>query len=126
MKNTNKMNKYGVKVGDVFVATWGYDQTNNNFFQVTELVGSASVRVVEVAPQYETTWTGFMAENRKIQKFDGQPLQKVDRSLDINDQVKGDLHRICQYGDSISIKFHSYMRAYKTLGGNTIYESWYA
>jgi len=32
------------KAGDIFVATWGYDQTNANFFQVTN-VTTKSVKV---------------------------------------------------------------------------------
>ena len=38
----------GVKVGDIFYSSWGYDQTNVNFYEVTGLTG-ASVKVREVA-----------------------------------------------------------------------------
>jgi hypothetical protein len=34
----------GIKVGQVFVSSWGYDQTNVNYYEVVELVGKASVR----------------------------------------------------------------------------------
>ncbi len=36
-------NKYGVKVGDVFVDSWGYDQTNIDFYQVVALRGTTQV-----------------------------------------------------------------------------------
>ena len=42
--NTDKLkttvNKYGVKVGDVFYSTWGYEQTNIDFYQVVALKGT--------------------------------------------------------------------------------------
>ena len=38
----------GVKVGDIFYSSWGYDQTNIDFFEVTALTG-ASVKVRQVA-----------------------------------------------------------------------------
>ena len=50
-KPQEKKNKYGIKVGDVFGMSWGYDQTNNDFFQVVELVGESSVRVREINPR---------------------------------------------------------------------------
>ena len=41
-------NKFGVQVGDIFYISWGYDQTNVNFFQVVALVGAVSVRIKEI------------------------------------------------------------------------------
>ena len=37
------VNKYGVKVGDMFCDTWGYGQTNVDFYQVVDLKGSTTV-----------------------------------------------------------------------------------
>ena len=37
------VNKYGVKVGDMFCDIWGYEQTNVDFYQVVDLKGSATV-----------------------------------------------------------------------------------
>lgn len=37
-----------IKVGDVFVGTYGYDQTNVEFYQVVKLSGKSSVTVREV------------------------------------------------------------------------------
>ena len=49
-EKAEKKNVFGVKVGDIFSASWGYEQTNNDFFQVIALVGEKSVRVREVNP----------------------------------------------------------------------------
>ena len=35
-------------IGDVLVSSWGYDQTNINYYQVTRLVGKKSVAVREI------------------------------------------------------------------------------
>jgi hypothetical protein len=40
----------GVKVGDIFYSSWGYDQTNVDFYEVVGLTG-ASVKVREVAQE---------------------------------------------------------------------------
>lgn len=39
---------HGVQVGDFFYASWGYDQTNATFFQVTKLIGKTMVEVRQV------------------------------------------------------------------------------
>ena len=37
------VNKYGVKVGDVFYESWGYEQTNIDFWEVVKLRGKTQV-----------------------------------------------------------------------------------
>lgn len=37
------------KVGDILVSSWGYDQTNINFYQVVGLKGKLSVEIREIA-----------------------------------------------------------------------------
>ena len=51
-------NELGVKVGDIFSYSWGYEQTNINYFQVVGLKGKTQVIIREIA--YKTTeTTGF-------------------------------------------------------------------
>jgi hypothetical protein len=60
-----------IKVGDIFVVSWGYDQTNINFFEVIALKGKMAVvrgiekkrvgtqgtsNVVVPAPGHYVTW----------------------------------------------------------------------
>ena len=123
-----KANKYGVKVGDVFYMTWGYEQTNNNFFQVVKVCGGTSVRVVEVWPSYnvDTYYSHGMAEDRSY-NFNGEMLPKAERTIFINDQEKGDIKKVTSfYQDGrpqIRMNGHLCDRVNGTL--NT-YESWYA
>ncbi|MHB1701722.1 MAG: hypothetical protein ACYCSN_16645 [Acidobacteriaceae bacterium] len=43
-----------LKVGDVLMASWGYEQTNIDFYQVTARTGKRSVTLREIASQSET------------------------------------------------------------------------
>lgn len=40
---------HDVKVGDIFRSSWGYEQTNIDYYQVTRLVGSRSIEVRAIA-----------------------------------------------------------------------------
>lgn len=126
-----KVNKYGVKVGDLFRASWGYEQTNNDFFQVVELVGASSVRVREVFPEIVSTKAvSSMSEDRTI-KVSRKMLPAAPRSVFIKDQERGDLKRLKSYAaDGVSdpqFNLSSFADAYYCTPGTdlTIYESWY-
>ena len=60
------VNKYGVQVGDVFVDSWGYEQTNIDFYQVVALKGST--QVVLAAINYTSKPNGFCSEMVKPMK----------------------------------------------------------
>lgn len=47
-----------LQVGDVMSCTWGYDQTNVEYFEVTRLVGKRSVEIRKIACMADST--GFM------------------------------------------------------------------
>ncbi len=71
------------KMGQIFYDSWGYDQTNVNFFQITE-VGRKSVKIREIA-QAVTREAGFMCEYVKPvpSEFIGDEMTKlisIDRS----------------------------------------------
>jgi hypothetical protein len=63
-------------VGDVLVASWGYEQTNYDYYQVTRLVGARSVEIRELAQQTDTT--GFLQGDcvPVKNKFAGEPMVK--------------------------------------------------
>lgn len=42
------MNNQNRQIGDIFYSSWGYGQTNVDFFQVIELVGKKSVLLKEI------------------------------------------------------------------------------
>lgn len=132
---TEKVNKYGVKVGDIFSASWGYEQTNVDFFQVIALVGECSVRVREVHPQMiDEKPTCSMAADRTY-KLTNEILPAASRSVFIKDQENGDLKRIKpgyhkdpeQANKYCYFTLDTFATAHKCNGDTvTEYESWYA
>lgn len=123
-------NKFGVCVGDIFSASWGYEQTNIDFFQVVELVGASSVRVREVRPEIASDEaTGPMSACR-VYKLTRELLPPVSRSVFINDQERGDLKRLKSYAadgkSDPQFNLSSYANAYLCTGDTcATYESWY-
>lgn len=50
-----KRNKpHSLEVGDILYASWGYDQTNIDFFKVVELVGKTQVKIIGVDTNIES------------------------------------------------------------------------
>lgn len=124
-------NKFGVKVGDFFSASWGYEQTQADFFQVIALVGASSVRVREVLPPIlEDNATGPMSANRIYDvRNTGKLLPPCPSSVFIKDQEHGDLKRLKSYNEDNSFPqffLASFANAHYC-GGDTkkTYESWY-
>lgn len=68
---------HSLKVGDVLHSSWGYDQTNNDYFQVTALVGKRMVEIRQIANDYRET--GFLCGKSKPVpgKFIGEPMRKL-------------------------------------------------
>ena len=134
-KKAEKTNKYGVKVGDLFSCSWGWEQTNVDFFQVVALVGECSVRVRAVYPEMiDEEATCSMAADRTY-KITDELLPPAPFSVFIQDQENGDLKRLKPGYDKdpelakahCSFKVDSFATAFKC-NGDTIkcYESWYA
>ena len=54
-KAAKRAEGHGLIVGDVLSCSWGYEQTNMEYFQVTRLVGKCSVEVREIGQDIEET-----------------------------------------------------------------------
>lgn len=120
-----------VKVGDVFSASWGYDQTNVDFFQVVALVGKQSVRVKQVYPTMIDENAGMMCADRTYAiPQNGEMLPAAEHSVFIKDQVNGDVKRIeSGWGKDPYPIFKLSSFAWATKETKPIakhYESWYA
>ena len=130
-ETAQKVNKFGVRVGDFFEASWGYEQTNADFFQVVALVGECSVRVREVNPPIiEETAGGPMQADRVYDvRNTGKLLPPSPHSVFIKDQERGDLKRLKDYtkdGTCPQFFLASFTDARKCLGNTSKqYESWY-
>ena len=79
-----------LNVGDVLSCTWGYDQTNVDFYQVTRMVGKTMVEIRTIAGEIDTT--GYALDQGqttpKPDQFIGEPMRK---------KADGDTVRISSY-----------------------------
>lgn len=134
-QKAEKKNVFGVKIGDIFSASWGYEQTNNDFFQVIALVGEKSVRVREVNPPIiSRDPVSGMSEDR-VYKLTGELLPPAPHSVFIKDQENGDLKRLKpgyfqdekKAMENCYFNLSSFADAHKcTEGEIKTYESWYS
>ena len=99
--------KPDVKVGDIFVCSWGYDQTNIDYYKVLA-VKNKSVIIAEVSQT--RNYTGNMQ---------GECMPDVDNVVG-----KPMTKRIGGYGDSVSLKMTSYSWAYKWSGKTNHFTEW--
>lgn len=90
-----------VSVGDVFVSSWGYEQTNVTFYQVISLHGkkTVTVRRISAESEYTGSMTGF--KTPVLNDFTGEGFKR---------QIK-------DYGDNLIIKIEDFETAYKTSSG---------
>lgn len=118
------VNSFGVKVGDLFYMSWGYEQTNVDFFQVVALVGSSSVRVRNVNPPIieETDNTGMSCI--RTYKVVSELLPAAS-SVFINDDEKGDVKRLQKSGNDVYIKVGNHHADKCTGETKEAYVSWY-
>ncbi len=66
-----------LNVGDVLVSSWGYEQTNIDYFQVVGLVGKSSVMLQEIAKDKTTDSRGDTGKCVPVlDKFIGEPFTK--------------------------------------------------
>ncbi len=129
-KPAEKSNKFGVKVGDIFSASWGYEQTQTDFFQVVERVGALSVRVREVNPPIvRRDAVSPMSEDR-VYQISRDILPPANHSVFIHDQENGDIKRLKSYAadgkSQPQFNLSSFANAYYCEPGECkAYESWY-
>lgn len=129
-KPAEKSNKFGVRVGDMFYASWGYEQTNVDFFQVVALVGELSVRVRQVYPPMVRSEAISSMSQDSTYSISRDILPPADHSVFIEDQEHGDLKRLKSYdADGKShpqFNLSSFANAYFCEPGEKkCYESWY-
>ncbi len=90
------------KVGDVLVSSWGYDQTNVDFYQVIA-VTKASVRIRKIGKNY------LVSQASRTQDMVVPALRAF-----IDQNIKGETHRIQKnYDDAgYNVTIASYASAY--------------
>ncbi|MCB0744314.1 MAG: hypothetical protein KDC67_10450 [Ignavibacteriae bacterium] len=80
-------NRVSADVGQLFYTSWGYDQTNVDFYQVLEKIGKATVLLQEIGSEYTDNDYGRV-KPRPDKKF-GEPFRA----------------RICEYGIKVGRQY---------------------
>lgn len=90
-KNNKKSNYLGVKIGDIFVYSWGYEQTNINYFQVVALKGEKSVVIREIAKEIVNVdgYESYKVVPRKNEFLDKKKGFLKDNEIGATKLVKG-------------------------------------
>lgn len=73
----DRKSPHTLKVGDILVSSWGYDQTNIDYYQVTRVPGSQSVEIRQIAANSGGE-DGFMTAKCTAapDQFIGEPMIK--------------------------------------------------
>jgi len=110
-----------VKVGDIFCMSWGYDQTNVNYFQVTRLTAKGAC-VREISQEFVTGTQGFMSS--KVKPVPGKFLSSSQWCGSGNPET----HRKIGYDGKggASMSFGRYYWASRVSVDESTYCSWYA
>ena len=86
---------HGLQVGDVLRASWGYDQTNIDYYQITARIGAQTVEYRPIGRISEGVMTGYCVPSPDA--FTG-PAKRA---------------RVSEYGDRETIKVSSCATAHK-------------
>ena len=96
-------NYLDVKIGDIFCFSWGYEQTNVDYFQVVALKGTKQVIIREIA--YE------IAETTGLESYKVRPVKDsfIQNSQFIQDNEIGAVKQVKQLGNgTIYINIESF------------------
>ena len=104
---------HDMKPGDVLCCSWGYDQTNVDFYQVTEIIGKTMIEITPIGQKTtDERSTGNSMASYVLpvaNKFTGKPMRK---KVDVS------------YGKA-RVSMNSYSSA-SFWDGSPCYSSWYA
>lgn len=99
-----------LEVGDILDSSWGYEQTNVDFYQVTAVVGKRTIKIRKISHE--------MVEGSMISHGMACDVVPVKDSF-----IGEEITKVVTCGDHIS--FNSYRGASKW-NGRPCYNSWYA
>lgn len=91
-RKAGKQAAHTIKVGDILYASWGYEQTNINFFQVVA-VTKGTVTFGEIAQNVVDGSRGFMCENVTARKDAFLNEKRFTRRADGNNSLSFAEHK---------------------------------
>lgn len=85
--------KHSFEVGQIFYKSWGYEQTNVNFYQITAIKGKTVILREVAQNRTETGWlTGTCSAIKN--EFIGEEIKKVIQIRMYNDKVIVDINNV--------------------------------
>ena len=79
-RKAERSQPHNVKVGDTFVCSWGYDQTNIDFYKVIKLIGKNTCEIIPTRGKIvssEQTYDNFTCEtNQTVEFFETKGITK--------------------------------------------------
>jgi len=73
---------HNLKVGDVLYSSWGYEQTNIDYYQVVALIGKTMVSVRKIACEREQTEWEQGRSVPAVNQFIGEPMRRKIKKFD--------------------------------------------
>ncbi len=83
-QESRKSEKRGLNIGDIVDSSWGYDQTNVEFYEVTALVGKTMVELRELAQTREDTHWAQWRAMPVLGSYIGKTFRRVAKSGYVN------------------------------------------
>lgn len=65
-----------LEVGHILKSSWGYDQTNVDFYQITKLIGTHTVEIRKIGQTVDETGWAQGTCTPVLDKFIGEPMRK--------------------------------------------------
>lgn len=112
-----------IKIGDVFCASWGYEQTNADFFRVKEKRGKTQLIIQEVS--LHRTDSNYYCDMGGDFKYDANNYKIIDNTIFINNNEEGKIVKVKSFDGKtpyFTIGNGYICRPYK---GEAITETWY-
>src|SRR5699024_303951 len=77
IEQENDGRRHPLKVGDILVSTWGYEQTNVDFYQVVSFNGKTMVTIQQILSERNAS-DGFMTYTAtpRVGEFVGEPMRR--------------------------------------------------
>lgn len=113
-----------IKIGDIFSASWGYDQTNADFFRVKAKRGKTQLVIQEV--NLKQTDANYYCDMGGDFKYDPKNYEIVERTIFIDNNNDGKIVKVKSFDgkDPYFTIGNGYIcRPYK---GETVTQTWYA
>ena len=109
------ISKFGIKAGDILYDSWGYEQTNVEFYIVTKIVSACKIEIQELGhSEVDGSGCGMSCDVMPDpEKRIGEPIQKI---VSQSGYEKASGHWHVKINDSVSLT---------AWDGRPKYKSWY-